>query len=128
MKNISQGKLASAIGMSREGYSRMLKDKTMKVSVLESIAGILDVPVTYFFEEESITQKKAKDYPTNDSITLANEESAVIKSLTEDVHYHKQTNIALLNLIDKQKAEIKGLVNTIKRLDKSVIGNKLKEV
>jgi len=52
-RNLSQTKVAKTIGMSREGFGRMLKSKTMKVSTLESIAEVLNVPTTHFFEEHS---------------------------------------------------------------------------
>lgn len=50
-KKISQRKLASMINMTDQGLIGMYKKNSMKVSTLYSIANILNVPITYFFED-----------------------------------------------------------------------------
>lgn len=127
-KKISQTKIAQIIGMTREGYGRMLRDKTMKVSILEKIASIFEVPITYFFEEETELQSGEVEHKTNDEFSNLENGSNEIDNLIEEVHYQKQMNKALLNLVSKQKTEIEGLQVTVDNLERSTIGDKSKEV
>lgn len=51
-KGISQKVIAARMGLSGNAISQDLKKGDFKVSVLESIAEILEVPVTYFFDND----------------------------------------------------------------------------
>jgi len=50
-KGISIPQLAEKIGVSKSFYIS-LKNETLNVSTLEKIAGVLDVPIGYFFHDE----------------------------------------------------------------------------
>ncbi len=51
-KKISQKELSEKIGISQVAYANMIKRGDMKVSILEKIAEILDIPVGSFFSIE----------------------------------------------------------------------------
>jgi len=51
-KEITQNDIASQMGISGNAISQKLKKGDFKVSDLEKMAKILEVPVNYFFEEE----------------------------------------------------------------------------
>jgi transcriptional regulator with XRE-family HTH domain len=72
-KKMSQTKIADLIGMTREGYGRMIRDKTLKVSTLEKISGYLEVPITDFFTELNPNQETIKNHKTSSEINWANE-------------------------------------------------------
>ena len=50
-KNLAIKNLAQKIGITEAGLHQMVRNKSIKVDILENIASILDVPVSYFFEE-----------------------------------------------------------------------------
>lgn len=52
-KGIAQTEIAKQLGMSSQAFSKILRENSTKVSTLERIAEILDVPVTTFFDEVS---------------------------------------------------------------------------
>ncbi len=49
------------IDMSETGYYQMLKNHSMKITTLEKIAAKLEVPIIYFLETETVTNKKVED-------------------------------------------------------------------
>ena len=51
LKKITQKEIAEKIGLSSNAFSAALKKGDFKVSMLEKIAEVLDVPVSYFFDE-----------------------------------------------------------------------------
>ena len=66
IKKLSYDELAEMIGMSKNGLNLAIKNKELKVSVLEKIANILGVSVSYFFEETSSHElnEPASEYRT----------------------------------------------------------------
>lgn len=53
VKGMTMTELAKQLGMSIQALSRIIRENSTKVSTLEQIAEILDVPVTTFFDEAS---------------------------------------------------------------------------
>jgi len=51
LKKINQRELAEMIEMTQTGYSQMIKNNDIKISVLEKIAEIFQVPITDFFSD-----------------------------------------------------------------------------
>lgn len=49
-KGIAQTEIAKQLGISSQAFSKILRENSTKVSTLERIAEILDVPVTTFFD------------------------------------------------------------------------------
>ena len=93
-KNLSQTKVAERIGMSREGFGRMLKGKTMKVSTLDKIAKVLNVPITYFFKEEPYAENETVSSTIEDSKTLYNT-NLKQKNMLETIKLQRETIDAL---------------------------------
>lgn len=50
-KNISKTEFYKAIGMSTTGFLQMVENNSMKITTLEKIAEVLNVPISIFFEE-----------------------------------------------------------------------------
>jgi DNA-binding Xre family transcriptional regulator len=49
-RNIPKMEFYSKIGMTAKGYNQMFENDSMKLSTLEKIAAILDVPIVSFFD------------------------------------------------------------------------------
>lgn len=49
-KSMTMTDVASALGMSIQALSRMIRENSTKVKTLEQLSSILDVPVTTFFD------------------------------------------------------------------------------
>ncbi|MCF6242510.1 MAG: helix-turn-helix domain-containing protein [Bacteroidales bacterium] len=61
-KGLTIESLAKELNITQPGFSKMLKTNDFKISALQKIANILDVPITYFFEdnerEDILTEKQ----------------------------------------------------------------------
>lgn len=63
LRKISQRVLAEKIGFSQTAISQAINRNDFKVSILEKIAKVLGVPISYFFEDEqSLTQIENKEF------------------------------------------------------------------
>jgi transcriptional regulator with XRE-family HTH domain len=51
-RNFKKMDFYAAIGMTGTGYADMVKNNSMKIAILEKIANVLNVPVSYFFSAE----------------------------------------------------------------------------
>lgn len=49
-KNITQQELAKKIGLTLSGYQKAIATDDFKISMLKKITDILDIPISYFFE------------------------------------------------------------------------------
>ncbi len=56
-KKISKKELFESIELTRQGFDYAIKNDSLRVKDLESIANFLNVPVSYFFGEEAGTKK-----------------------------------------------------------------------
>jgi transcriptional regulator with XRE-family HTH domain len=108
-KKISQTRMAELIGMTREGYGRMIKDESMKVSTLEKIADVLGLPIIYFFEKVLPDKNGAKEYQVSTKITTQDEESQIVYDLRETIKYNQLHLDTQKEVIDKLKGDIKVL-------------------
>lgn len=96
LKKMSQSDLAEKIGMTREGFSRMIKAKTMKVETLEIIASILGQPESFFFKteyptnSETSTMKEPNPYKTENMVNLIESQKKIIALLEDKVNYLEQ--------------------------------------
>jgi transcriptional regulator with XRE-family HTH domain len=52
-KNLSIRELCYKIDVTEQGLHQMIRNKSMKIEVLERISNALEVPVTYWFEKLS---------------------------------------------------------------------------
>lgn len=88
-RKITQKELAEKIGVSVTTINDLLKREDLKVSMLEKIAKVLQVPVSYFFDEEcnSGQQTNGNGIHTNGSNNKISVQSAkkdeTIKHLQE---------------------------------------------
>jgi len=60
-KNISINELIEKIGISEAGFYQMIRNKSMKIDVLEKISEILQVDVNYFFIKEKTREENIID-------------------------------------------------------------------
>lgn len=61
-RGMTKGYFLNELGMSAMGYKQMIDNKTIKVSTLEKIAEIFNLPTSYFFEDskENLTAEIVK--------------------------------------------------------------------
>lgn len=52
VKKITSTQIAEAIGMTRQGFEKTLKEESLKVETLEKIADFFSLPVIAFFDGE----------------------------------------------------------------------------
>lgn len=57
-KGMTMTDLSKELGMSMQALCKIIRDNSTKVSTLEQLAHTLDVPVTYFFEDEDLKKKQ----------------------------------------------------------------------
>lgn len=55
MNNLSQSELARQLGMSQQSFSQMLSASDIKSSLLERIADVLGVKMSFFYPEDGTT-------------------------------------------------------------------------
>ena len=58
-KNISIRELCYKIDVTEQGLHQMIRNKSMKIDVLERISDVLGLPVTYWFEDQVSASKIA---------------------------------------------------------------------
>lgn len=83
---------AERIGMSEQGVSNMIKNRTMTVETLELICIRFKVPITYFYEDESHELRE----PTPEYSSKYSKLEAKIEMLQEMLR-EKDDEIARLN-------------------------------
>ncbi len=71
------------LGISEQGFHQMIRNRSMKVEVIEEISRILHLPITYWFDEGEINvqdsaQSGAKSYP---EVNLHKQIDAITKDL-----------------------------------------------
>ena len=74
-KNLAIKDLAERISLSEAGLHQMIRNESIKVSILEKIAEILGVSVINFFEEElrlDVLNESAEKYNVQAKSTCAN--------------------------------------------------------
>lgn len=103
-RGVSMNKLSHEIGFSEPGFYRMIKEKTIKVEVLEKIAAALFVDPGVFFKEpgtaEKIAAEPLKDYEIKK--TGAAEPSSNLLEIIALQRFKIQTLEAELEALKKQ--------------------------
>ncbi len=108
LKKITQKELSNKIFLSQNAISNILQRGDLKVSVLEKIAEVLSVPVSYFFEEESGTSLNKQITNGNGNVQMNGVNNGSIK-LNNAKHE-----------IDKLKAELSGCREQLKLKDEII--------
>ena len=104
-KDISQKKLSEGIDFSRTALSQALIRGDMKVSLLVKIAKFLNVPISYFFEDnkdlagnnQTANGNNNKQIIVNGKKTNVKALSEKIKGLEKEVKYLSEINALLKN-------------------------------
>ena len=58
-KNLSIRELCFKIDVTEQGLHQMIRNKSMKIEVLERISNVLELPVSYWFEDTSSARNMA---------------------------------------------------------------------
>jgi predicted DNA-binding ArsR family transcriptional regulator len=116
-KNIKVGELMSALNLNRQSIYDIYKREDIKTNQLKVIAGIFNLPVNYFFEDESSTKKM---YKIEESRNLANESKeeydTVISSYKVTVEALQSEIETLKELIALKNEKIREQKDEIERL------------
>ncbi len=86
VKKLSIKELSEKVGISETGMYKALKKGDFKISTLEKISAILDVPVGYFFEESS---KNTGDIIGSQNYNV-NNISIILDSKQQEIEYLKR--------------------------------------
>ena len=78
-QNVDMEVFFKDIDMSRAGYYRMMKEKTLKVDVLEKIASALKQPISFFFDEPEAGPKMSAEDLRNKVDELYEENRELLK-------------------------------------------------
>lgn len=103
-KKITIEKFCQELGMSTGGFHMMIRNETMKVSLLERIAEYLDVPVSYFFEESTLPTKLSNTSAVSSGLKSDRLNRAVeqlIKAKDDQIQEQKEQIEFLRNIINK---------------------------
>lgn len=92
-QNYTQESFSKAIGMTKNGFIKMINNKSMKTDVLEKISKILGVSIIKFFEESPTTYLSEPEINYN-----GNEIDKLQKRLIELYSENKQLMLENSNL------------------------------
>jgi len=67
-KNLSIDQLAVEIGLKKGAIYKLMSENSTKIETLEKIAHVLNVPISYFFEETEVPSNKNQPATTLDAI------------------------------------------------------------
>jgi transcriptional regulator with XRE-family HTH domain len=116
-RKITIPELASRIGISEPGLYQVLRNKSMKVDLLEKIAGVLEFPLWSFFDLDPEKEIKLEiDRLQNENDAMSKEldyKSEEIMKLRNKLNYSKGRN-------DQDGEHIRSLIKHIKSLEKSI--------
>lgn len=116
-KKIALNDVADQLGMTPQALSRMIKDNSTKVSTLEKICEIFDVPIGYFFNSDveiPNTQEiggEPMESKSKEVARLSDSERAELMVLRERVHSLMIARDALKDQVDLLKDNIENLTN-----------------
>jgi len=109
--------LASRIGISEPGLYQVLRNKSMKVDLLEKVAAVLDFPIWSFFDLDpgkELKMELERLQKENDAMSKELDyKSGEIMKLRNKLDYSKGRN-------DRDNEHILSLAKHIKSLEKSV--------
>ena len=89
-KNIKLKELAEMIGITPEGITNIIKTNSTKIDTLERIAGILNVPVTYFFDIEYKPEPDGKIDILEEKIELYQKQVRLLEDHIETLKKHNK--------------------------------------
>ncbi|MEI7675899.1 MAG: helix-turn-helix domain-containing protein [Bacteroidales bacterium] len=97
IRNITQVDLAKAVNLSRQSIVDMMERNSTKTEILERISKVLNVPVSYFFDEIITTGNHTEESKSdqliktqNDLIDMLKKENAALKIELEDERKSKR--------------------------------------
>lgn len=98
-KRLLQKDLIEYLGMSRQGLYTMVENQSMKVSTLEKMCEFFDVPINYWFEDESAANMLNESESKYE--TLKTKET--MKQLEKDLEYFRERTIKLEKELEQLK-------------------------
>jgi len=103
-KKISQIEISSKIGMTQAGFSNALLKEDFKISTLEKIASALQVPIGYFFDENSNGVNGNSIVGNNNKQGIIISQNNEIEKLQSELDSCKELNEELRQrIIDKEE-------------------------
>lgn len=99
-RKITIQKLCDEVGISTVGFHNIYNNKSIKVQTLEKIADVLQVPIKYFFEDET------SDNPffVNESTVTYGDNNKILINKNNEIKELKNENELLKNALkDKEK-------------------------
>ena len=109
-KNITIKELAKKANITEAGLHQMIRKESMKIKVLENIAFLLQVPISFFFNDNEHTESSKKIIGNNNSVAVNSQNSNNKTDINcsgyiKEIKYLKQ-QIAdkemIINLLKKQ--------------------------
>lgn len=115
-QSITLKKICSTIDMSYQNLNRCIKENKISANDLESIAKVLKVPVSYFFDEKNSNGNYVGKIENGD-VLQANKGNinygTDCKQLKERIEELKSTNSFIKKLLEAKEKENKGLERDI---------------
>jgi len=87
----SKRSMAKIVGMSGQGFSKMMENKTMTIEVLEKIADHFKLPITHFFDTEDSTITFTAPKASETGCLKCIEKEKRIEDLTREVKKGEHT-------------------------------------
>lgn len=98
-------KLASDIGMSVQNLHRCIRENKIQAQDLEKIARELNVPVSYFFDEEPTTPRKNKRENESELVESLHEQIDLLKGNLADVRENLADKERIIKLYERQHTQ-----------------------
>lgn len=111
IKSLSESKrlplsvLAERVGISEQQIHLIVRKNSTKIETLEKIAKELNVPVSYFFDEEPVTSGKNKREKESELVESLREQIDLLKGNLADVRENLADKERIIKLYESQSRQ-----------------------
>jgi transcriptional regulator with XRE-family HTH domain len=84
-KKITLKQICANVEITEQGLQRMFLNNSMKIETMEKIAKVLQVPVSYFFEDDNKEVSKKINAGDNNVISIGNKNNNNTNTETKDL-------------------------------------------
>lgn len=103
MKDVSMSEIARQLGVTPQTLSAALLNDDIKTGLMERIAELIDVPVTYFYTGESSGAAVVNGGTVNGNVTGKNDDGPAVSAIVAQLDTKDQQIDRLLRIIERMQ-------------------------
>ena len=123
-KNVPMSRIIGAVEMSEKGFYIMFKNESIKVRVLNKISQVLDVPITYFFEDVKLSPNNGNNgiYVNGSNNKTEHKGMSMAEQYIYDLRSDKQKlEVENTDLKKKYEADVSDLKKKVLELEEKIL-------